>query len=436
MDTLISIGELSSSMGISVRAIRYYEEIGLLIPCKTSENNYRYYSGSEKEKLAIILILKKMGLSLREIKTIFNGIESESFIHLLHEHIERLKKDKAEILLKQEVLETVLSHFKGDPLEALREASMKKSDEINDLLQKKSSVKVIGVGCNLINVLNSLDGSDKNLEVIHINYEVETLSSSSLSKFIQLQGSSREIAIQEEIQQIRKAIVDTELLFILTNVDFGIASTIAQEAQNLGISTVGILTGSSTGNEVSHHVQELNNYVDLLFDFSVSTSKYHEDLTVYSVVSLSSLILKTHINIRDIQTLIKKKGRAYLGIGRASGSNKIAAVMEQLFSNSFLHKKVIEDTSCALLNITGSDDLTIPDVEQILDIVRNKIGYETNIIFGTIIDNEVNDTIMVSLVLTGYDMNEEPSPDENVETLTYRKHGGDLSRKIRLRSRI
>ncbi|TNJ63377.1 MerR family transcriptional regulator [Paenibacillus hemerocallicola] len=421
MDTLISIGEMSSSMGISIRAIRYYEEIGLLVPSKTSENNYRFYSDLEKGKLGIILILKKMGLSLREIKTVFNGIEPDSFIHLLDEHIERLQKDKAEILLKQEVLETVLSHFKGDPLEALREVSMKKTDEINDLLRTKSLVKVIGVGCH-INVLEGLKCADKNLEIIHIGYEEEPLSNSRFSKSIQLQGSSYEIGIQEEIHRVRKAIEDAELLFILTHVDNGIASTIAQEAQKLGIHTVGIINDSPMGNGVNHRVQELINHVDLLFDFSESTSNSHEDIIVDSVVYLSSLILKTHIHIRDIQTLIKKKGRAYLSFGRASGLNKIAAVMEQIFSNSFLHKKVIEDTSCALLNITASDDLTIPDVDQVLNIVRNKIGYKTNLIFGTVIDNEVNDDIIVTLILTGFDKKEESSSDENVETLITRKH--------------
>jgi cell division protein FtsZ len=409
-------------MGISIRAIRYYEEIGLLVPSKTSENNYRFYSDLEKGKLGIILILKKMGLSLREIKTVFNGIEPDSFIHLLDEHIERLQKDKAEILLKQEVLETVLSHFKGDPLEALREVSMKKTDEINDLLRTKSLVKVIGVGCHIINVLEGLKCADKNLEIIHIGYEEEPLSNSRFSKSIQLQGSSYEIGIQEEIHRVRKAIEDAELLFILTHVDNGIASTLAQEAQKLGIHTVGIINDSPMGNEVNHRVQELINHVDLLFDFSESTSNSHEDIIADSVVYLSSLILKTHIHIRDIQTLIKKKGRAYLGFGRASGLNKIAAVMEQIFSNSFLHKKVIEDTSCALLNITASDDLTIPDVDQVLNIVRNKIGYKTNLIFGTVIDNEVNDDIVVTLILTGFDKKEESFSDENVETLITRKH--------------
>jgi cell division protein FtsZ len=426
MDTLFSIGELSSSLGISIRAIRYYEEIGLLIPCKTSETNYRYYSDREKEKLGIILILKKMGLSLREIKTVFHGIEPDSFTLLMNEHIERLQKEKEEILLKQEVLETVLSYFKGDPLKALREASMKKTDEINDLLQSKSSVKVIGVGSKIINVLNRLDGVDKNLEVIHITYEGEALLSSDFSKSIQLQGSSREIAFQEEIYKIRKTIEDTELLYILANVDNGITLAIAQEAQKLGTHTIGILTGSSTGIDANHHVHELNTHVDLLFDFSISTSSYHEDLIVDSVVCLSSLILKTHINIRDIQTLIKKKGRAYLGIGKASGLNKIADVMEQLFSNSFLHHNIIENTSCALLNITASDDLTMSDVDQILNVVRRKIGYDTNIIFGTIIDNEVNDTIKVSLILSGNDIEEKQSSDEFVETLIYRKHSGNL----------
>ncbi|RKN70565.1 hypothetical protein [Paenibacillus ginsengarvi] len=106
------------------------------------------------------------------------------------------------------------------------------------------------------------------------------------------------------------------------------------------------------------------------------------------MVYLSSLILKTRIHIRDIQALIKKKGRAYLGIGKASGLNKTTVAMEQLFSNSFLHKNVIEGTSGALLNITASDDLTMPDVDQLLYMVRNKIGFKTNLIFGTVIDNE------------------------------------------------
>lgn len=423
MDTLISIGELSSSTGISIRAIRYYEEIGLLIPYKTSQNNYRYYSDLEKGKLGIIQILKKMGFSLREIKTVFNEIEPDSFVNLLDEHIERLQKDKAEILLKQEVLETVLSHFKGDPLEALREVSMKKTNEINDLLPTKSIVKVIGVGSNIINVLEGLKCADKNLEVIHINYEEEHLSSSSFGKSIQLQGSSHEIGIQEEIHHVRKAIEDAELLFILTNVDNGIASIIAQEAQRSGIHIVGILNNSILGNEVNHRVQEFINHVDLLFDFSESTSNSHEDLIIDSVVYLSSLILKTRIHIRDIQTLIKKKGRAYLGIGKASGLNKIDAAMEQLFSNSFLHKNVIEETSGALLNITASDDLTMPDVDQILYMVRNKIGFKTNLIFGTVIDHEVKDTIIVTLILTGFDQKEELSSNENVEMLITRKHG-------------
>ena len=245
MDTLISIGELSSSMGISIRAIRYYEEIGLLFPCKTSETNYRYYSDREKEKLGNILVLET-GFSLQEIKTVFHGNEPNSFTHLLSKHIEQLKQDKAEILLKQEVLETVLSHFSGDPLEAIREATMKKPHEINDLLQSKSSVKVIGIGSNLLNVLKTMVDMDINIEPVHITNEGETLTNSSFGKSIQLQGSVSKIAIEEEIHLIRKAIEDTELLYILADFDEGLASIIAQEAQKLGILTIGILTGFST----------------------------------------------------------------------------------------------------------------------------------------------------------------------------------------------
>ncbi|RKN70564.1 hypothetical protein [Paenibacillus ginsengarvi] len=157
---------------------------------------------------------------------------------------------------------------------------MKKTNEINDLLPTKSIVKVIGVGSNIINVLEGLKGADKKLEVIHIHYEEEHLSNSSFGNSIQIQGSSHEIGIQEEIHHVRKAIEGAELLFILTDVDNGIASIIAQEARRSGIHIVGILNDSLMGNEVNHRVQEFINHVDLLFDFSESTSDSHEALIV------------------------------------------------------------------------------------------------------------------------------------------------------------
>lgn len=150
-----------------------------------------------------------------------------------------------------------------------------------------------------------------------------------------------------------------------------------------------------------------------MFDFSMYFSNHREDMILDSIVCLSTLILKAHIDIRDIQTVTKKKGLAYLSIGRSSGLNKItnvmeqlfSNVMEQLFSNSFFHDNIIDNTSSAILNITASGDLTIPDVDQILDVVKSKLGFGSNIIFGTIIDNEMHDTIMVSLVLTDCDKN-------------------------------
>ncbi|MDF2716068.1 MAG: transcriptional regulator, MerR family [Paenibacillus sp.] len=70
MDSLISIGQLSSSIGVSIRTIRYYEEVDILKPAKTTESNYRYYGRDEIEKLQLILFLKNLGFSLQTIKAV------------------------------------------------------------------------------------------------------------------------------------------------------------------------------------------------------------------------------------------------------------------------------------------------------------------------------------------------------------------------------
>lgn len=70
MEGLISIGQLASDMGISIRTIRYYEEVGIFKPAKTADSNYRYYGSAEIEKLGIIIFLRKVGFSLQDIRTL------------------------------------------------------------------------------------------------------------------------------------------------------------------------------------------------------------------------------------------------------------------------------------------------------------------------------------------------------------------------------
>lgn len=400
MDKLIAIGELAASMGISVRAIRYYEEIGLLLPYSTSETNYRFYTEREKTTLGLILLLKQMGLSLREIKALVGGMEPDAFLKLVNQHLERLRHEQAEILLQQEIWETARSLFDGDPLGALQKASLTKTEGIRKLLEHKASVKVIGIGGDLAPVLAGLMQVEPHLDILHLSEE-GALGTGLICETISIQGSSYEIGVQEELHQIRKGLQKSELLFILAGPPEP-ASILAREAKKLGIPTIGIYHPTKAEEDIEPPLhQEFMDQVDLWFDGSVSSASEPVDHTVHAVVGLSSLLLNTPIRIQDIQALIRNQGKAELRFGQATGANKITEVLEQLFSEASRSTDTRESASSAILTITASDELTIPEVDRIVRAVQDHLGSQINLIFGTVINPALSDTLQVSLVLAG-----------------------------------
>jgi cell division protein FtsZ len=436
MDGLIPIGQLSSTIGVSIRTIRYYEEVGILKPSKISENNYRYYGEEPIEKLKLIIFLKKMGFTLQEIKTILTEIKISSFEKMIREHQKQLDLKLQEILLKKEILDLVMSSINcsGDqvsPISTIIEVSKDKKEDIDLIMKDQLPIKVIGIGENSVKSVNKLIDSGAKMDFIHIDDNKQSLLKSKASRKIKVINTNlhgfeintpsklADQALQEEIRLLFEVIKDSEILFIVSDLDCGSSSTIAllvaQEARKIGVLTVGVMVYSSITMNIDTCILELRDTVDTLLDIP-KESVHQVDLNVLSesetfskqddfiqnaVSCLSSLFLSDTVQLKDIKTLTEGQGIAYIGIGRATGENRAIHALDQALASPTLHKD-ISSASSVIVNITGSDDMSLPEVRTMLDKLTARLNSDVNVIFGAMIDEGLKDSVIVNIVASGF----------------------------------
>lgn len=401
MEDLISIGQLSSDTGISIRTIRYYEEVGIFKPAKTADSNYRYYGAAEIEKLGIIIFLKKIGFSLKDIKTVLSENRRLHVLQIIHELQKKMDQEITQIQEKREVLrglaETINGRTEVNPLEVVSKTILNKKEQICMVLKDNLPVKVIGVGNGSTTALNKLIENDAKMDIIHVDQSMDNLMQSNAYSKILLSDSAPE----EEWTRILNAIKGSDILFLLASLDGGFVSSmaplIAQEARKLGILTVSLITETSGGNAETG-LAKLRENVDMLLDFPLETAN---DSVHNAVNCVLSLIRATFtMDLEDFKFLIREKGYAQFGISRAAGENRAVAAVEQLMNN----RQLVDDISTAdsiILNITGSNDIHFDEVKLIVETIQSNIKPEANMIFGTVIDEEAQDSLLLAIVAAG-----------------------------------
>jgi cell division protein FtsZ len=401
VEGLISIGQLSSDMGISIRTIRYYEEVGIFKPARTANSNYRYYGSVEIEKLGIIIFLKKIGFSLQDIKNLFSENRRLPVLHIIGELQKKMDHEITQMQEKVEVLrtlaETISVRTEVGPLEVISETIPNKKEQIHMVLKDNFPVKVIGVGSASITAINKLAVNGGKLDIIHVDQSNDNLTQSNAYCKILISDP----AAEEEWTQILKAIKGSDILFLLASLDGGYVSSmaplIAREARKSGILTVSVITEAAGGNAETGLAKVREN-VDMLLDLPLETP---DDFMHNAVNCVLSLIRATFtMDLEDFKFLIREKGYAQFGISRAAGQNRAVAAMEKLMNN----RQLIDDISTAdsiILNITGSNDIHLDEVKMIVETIQSKIKPEANIIFGTVIDEEVQDSLLIAIVAAG-----------------------------------
>ncbi|MBP3501277.1 MAG: cell division protein FtsZ [Oscillospiraceae bacterium] len=313
------------------------------------------------------------------------------------------------------------------------------------------SIKVVGVGGGGNNVVNRMVRSGaKGVDFIAINTDKQALNASSANYKIQIgekltggkgAGSNPEVgrkAAEESRNQISKALEETDMVFITAGMGggtgTGAAPIVAEIARELGVLTVGVVTkpfgfeGRRRMTAAEQGIEELRGKVDSLVIIPNERLKYATDQKItfanafeiaddvlrQAVQSISDLIRDTgfiNLDFADVTAVMKDAGLAHMGVGRAAGKSKAEEAARMAISSPLLETS-INGAKGVLINVTGSMDIGLEEVEQAATLVQEAVHPDALTIFGATFDETLDDEIRVTVIATGFDEGNMAAEDE------------------------
>ena len=312
------------------------------------------------------------------------------------------------------------------------------------------SIKVVGVGGGGNNVVNRMVCSGtKGVDFIAINTDKQALNASSANYKIQIgeklthgkgAGSNPEVgkkSAEESRSQIAKALEDTDMVFVTAGMGGGTgtggAPIVAEIAREMGILTVGVVTkpfgfeGPRRMRAAEAGIETLRDKVDSLViipnerlklatDQKITFANAFEiadDVLRQAVQSISDLIRDTgfiNLDFADVSAIMKDAGLAHMGVGRAAGKGKAEEAARMAISSPLLETS-INGAKGVLINVTGSMDIGLEEVEQAATLVQQAVHPDALTIFGATFDDTLEDEIRVTVIATGFaDGKEEEAP--------------------------
>ncbi|MGM9905668.1 cell division protein FtsZ [Lactobacillus sp.] len=303
-------------------------------------------------------------------------------------------------------------------------------------------IKVIGVGGAGGNAVNRMiEDGVQGVSFIAANTDVQALNSNNAEVKIQLgpkltrglgAGSHPETgqkAAEESEETIEDALKGADMIFITAGMGggtgTGAAPVIAKIARETGALTVGVVTrpfsfeGPKRSKNAADGIAKLKEYVDTLVIVAnnrlleivdkktpmMEAFKEADNVLKQGVQGISDLITSTdyvNLDFADVKTVMENQGAALMGIGRASGENRTVEATKMAISSPLLEVS-IDGAKQVLLNITGGPDLTLFEAQDASEIVSTAAGEDVNIIFGTAINPNLGDEVVVTVIATGID---------------------------------
>ncbi len=321
-----------------------------------------------------------------------------------------------------------------------------------DMFQERVvKIKVIGVGGAGNNVINRMiDAGVDGVDFVVVNTDKQDLNNSRCKNKVQIgekltggmgAGSKPDIgkkSAEESRAAIAKILEGTDMVFITAGMGggtgTGAAPIVADLAHEAGILTVGVVTkpfkfeGANRMRQAEQGISELAGKVDSLIIIPNDRLKYvtdqkitfanafgiADDVLKQAVTSISELVgysdrVIINLDFADVSAVMKDAGRAHMGVGTAAGREK--AEMAALSAiNSPLLETSINGATGVLVNVTGSTELTLDDVETAAGIVQENANPEANIIFGATYSDEFEDEMRVTVIATGFEQKKEAAP--------------------------
>lgn len=317
--------------------------------------------------------------------------------------------------------------------------------EFDKEMQQYANIKVIGVGGGGNNAVNRMiETGMQGVEFIAVNTDAQALYLSKSPKKIQIgekltkglgAGANPDIgqkAAEESKEELYNSLKGADMIFITAGMGggtgTGAAPIVAEIAKEIGALSVGVVTkpfkfeGKKRQSFADKGIQALKGKVDTLITIPnerllqiaekkvtmVEAFRIADDVLLQGVQGISDLIAVPgliNLDFADVKTIMAEKGLAHMGIGRGKGENRAADAARQAISSPLLETS-IQGAKGVLMNITGGSNLGLFEVNEAAELVSEAADSDANIIFGAVIDETLQDEIKLTVIATGFEVNE------------------------------
>lgn len=322
--------------------------------------------------------------------------------------------------------------------------------EFDTNMEELATIKVIGVGGGGNNAVNRMiEHGVEGVEFIAVNTDAQALNLSKAETTIQIggkltrglgAGANPEVgkkAAEESKEQLEEVLQGADMVFVTAGMGggtgTGAAPVIAQVAKDLGALTVGVVTrpfsfeGRRRSTQAISGIDTLKGSVDTLIVIPndrlleivdkntpmLEAFREADNVLRQGVQGISDLIAKPgliNVDFADVKTIMFDKGSALMGIGIATGETRATEAAKKAISSPLLETS-IDGAHGILMNITGGTNLSLYEVQEAADLVTSAADKEVNVIFGSVINENLNDEIVVTVIATGFDETVQPKAE-------------------------
>lgn len=314
--------------------------------------------------------------------------------------------------------------------------------ELDTLTDRGAKIRVVGVGGGGGNAISSMvEKGVTGVDFVTINTDLQALERNKANHKIQVgknltrglgAGADPTIgqrAVEEDRDEIARALAGSDMVFITAGMGGGTgtggAPGVANIAKSLGALVVGIVTkpfqseGKKRTAQAEWGIDELKKQVDtliaipnqklldiidrrtpLLEAFEIANQVlYNATRGISEVITVPGLI---NVDFADVRTIMREMGDALMGTGMAGGDNRAVEAANAAISSPLLEGVTISGAQGILVNITGGKDLSLVEVDEATSIIHEAAGDDANVILGTVIDENLTDQVMVTVIATGF----------------------------------
>lgn len=313
-------------------------------------------------------------------------------------------------------------------------------------MDQLAKIKVIGVGgagCNAVNRM--IESGVKGVDFIVANTDLQVLNNSKADIKIQIgtnltdglgAGANPEVgreAAVESKKEIEDSLAGADMIFVTCGMGGGTGTgaspVIAEIAQSIGALTVAIVTkpfgfeGKRRMENALKGLDELKKHVDTLIVIPNDRLREIIDKTtpmleafkevdnvlrrgVQSISDLIAVVGLVNLDFADVKAVMQNSGKAIIGIGIGMGEDRAIEAAKQAVSSPLLETS-IQGATDAIINVTGGVNLTLFEAEQAAEVVRAASNTDINTIFGSVINENLTDEVIVTVIATGFDKNEK-----------------------------